>query len=171
MGINVTKKIEFLVILCAFLGFLSCSTRNVVVVKRPSPPASAKNYGQKKASGNHVESGKKFFHKGKFRKALQEFNKAVDKDPNNWEAFYYRGLTYQKLRKFNESILSFEMAIELSKGDKHKVSEIRVSLGQSYETLGMPEKAKSEYQFALSIDPGNKKALEGYGRVKHKKKK
>ena len=63
------------------------------------------------------------------------------------------------------------MAIELNKGDKHQVSEIRVLMGQSYESLGRFEKAKTEYQFALLIEPGNKKALEGYGRVKHKKKK
>ena len=165
------KKIEFLIIAFVFLGFLSCSSRHVVVVNKPSPPVRAKNYGQKVASGNHVKNGKKFFYKGKFQKALQEFNKAVDKDPSNWEAFYYRGLTYQKMRNFNKSIVSFEMAIELNKGDKHWVSEIRVLMGQSYESLGRFEKAKTEYQFALSIEPGNKKALEGYGRVKYKKKK
>lgn len=165
------KKIEFLIIVCSFLGFLSCSSRHVVMVKKSSPPARAKNYGQKVASGNHVESEKKFFYKGKFRKALQEFNKAIDKDPNNYEAFYYRGLAFQKIGDFKKSIPSFEMAIELNKGDKLWVSEIRVFLGQSYESLGRFEKAKTEYQFALSIDPGNKKALEGYGRVKRKNKK
>jgi Tfp pilus assembly protein PilF len=171
MGISMTKKTELLIIIWALLAFLSCSSGQVVIVKKSSHPVRAKNYGQKVASRNHVENGKKFFHKGKFPKALQEFNKAVDKDPNNYEAFYYLGLTQQKMGNFKRSVASFEMAIELNKGDKLWVSEIRVSLGQSYESLGNFDKAKAEYQFALSIDPSNKEASEGYGRVKRRNKK
>ena len=171
MSVSFIKKIGLLIILCFFLGFLSCSSRQVVVLKKSSPAKSAKNYGQKVASGNHVENGKKFFYKGKFHKALQEFNKAIDKDPNNYQAFYYRGLAFQKMGDFKKSIPSFEMALELNKDDKLWISEIRISLGQSYESLGRFEKAKAEYQFALSIDPGNKQAMDGYGIVKRKNKK
>lgn len=165
------EKVKFLVIISVLLTFLSCSSGKVLVTGKSSPPPKAKTYGQKVASGNHLESGKKFFHKGKFRKALQEFNKAVDKDPRNWEAYYYLGLTQQKMGYYKESIPRFEMAIELNQGDKVRVSEIRVCLGVSYESLGNIEKAKAQYQFALSLNPDNKNASDSYSRIKAKKRK
>ncbi len=165
------EKVKFLIIISLLLTFLSCTSRKVVVIGKSPHPPSAKNYGQKVASGNHLQNGMKFFRKEKFSKALQEFKKAVDEDPSNWEAFYYLGLTYQKMGYYKKSISSFEMAIELNKGNKVWISEIRVCLGRSYESLGNFEKAKAQYLSALSLDPTNKKASNGYSRVKRKNKK
>jgi len=165
------EKVKFLIILSFLLTFLSCTSKEIVVVRKSQNPPPAKNYGQKVASRNHLENGIKFFHKAKFGKALQEFKKAVDKDPRNWEAYYYLGFTYQKLGYYKRSISKFKIALELNKGDKVRVSEIRVCLGRSLEFLGNFEKAKAQYQLAMSLDPGNEEASSGYSRIKRKGKK
>ncbi len=48
------------------------------------------------------------------KEALKFFKKAIEFDPNNFEAFYLMGGTLYKLRKVKEAHLCFDIAVELS---------------------------------------------------------
>lgn len=51
-----------------------------------------------------------------FNLALKNFNEVILTEPNNIEALYYRGLTYQSLNKFSEACNDWSSAMKL--GDK-----------------------------------------------------
>lgn len=156
-----------------FLFSFSCAER-MIVIERPTPappPTLAKNYGQEVASQKHLANGKKFYHRGKYAKALQEFKKAVIADPRNWEAHYYLGLCYQKLEHYRESIPEFRLSLEAENLDKIFVSKVRFSLAYSLEITGGLEESEVQYKLAYSLDPENKSAYKGMERVKEKRKK
>jgi len=154
-----------------FLLFFSCAERTIVI-ERPSPappPPPAKNYGQTVASGKHLANGKKFYNRGKYAKAMQEFNKAVEADPRNREAHYYLGLCYQKLEYYKESIPEFRLSLEVEGGDNLFISRVRFSLAYSLEKNEALDESEAQYQLAYSLDPQNKSAYKGMERVKEKR--
>jgi tetratricopeptide (TPR) repeat protein len=161
---------------CSILFFLlifSCAERTIVI-ERPGPatsPPQAKNNGQTVASGKHLANGKKFYNQGKYPKALQEFNKAVEADPRNREAHYYLGLCYQRLEYYKESIPEFKLSLEVAGGDNLFNSKVRFSLASSLEKIEALEESQAQYQLAYSLDPDNKAAFKGIQRVKEKREK
>lgn len=161
---------------CAILLFLfifNCAERTIVI-ERPSPvtpPPPAKNYGQTVASGKHLANGKKFYNQGKYPKAMQEFNKAVEADPQNREAHYYLGLCYQKLEYYKESIPEFKLSLGVAGGDNLFASRVRFSLASSLEKIEALEESEAQYQLAYSLNPDNKDAFKGIQRVKEKREK
>jgi len=159
---------------CSILFFLflfSCAERSIFI-ERPSPappPPPAKNYGQTVASGKHLANGKKFYNQGKYAKAMQEFNKAVEADPQNREAHYYLGTCYQKLDHYRESIPEFRLSLETEAGDNFFLSRVRFSLAYSLERVGSLEESEAQYKLAYSLDPHNKSAYKGMERIKEKR--
>ena len=51
---------------------------------------------------------------GNYNEAINDFNKAIDLNPNNANTFYLRGHTATLLRNYNEAIDDFNKAIELN---------------------------------------------------------
>jgi len=150
---------------------LNCAER-MIVIERPSPvspPPPTRNYGQEVASQNHLANGKKFYHRGKYAKALQEFRKAVIADPRNYEARYYLGLCYQKLEYYKDSITELDLCLEEENSDKLFISKVRFSLAYSFEMTGELDKSEVQYQLAYSLNPDNKSAYKGMERVKEKR--
>jgi tetratricopeptide (TPR) repeat protein len=167
-----TKLFRFCLIIF-FLLISSCAER-AIVIERPGQapaPAPVKNYGQTVASGKHLANGKKFYNQGKYAKAMQEFNKAVESDPRNQEAHYYLGQCYQKLGYYKESIPEFRLSLEVEGGDNLFISRVRFSLAYSLEKIGVLEESEAQYQLAYSLDPDNKAAYKGMARVKETRQK
>jgi len=159
---------------CAILLFLLCFScaQRTIFIERPGPapsPPPAKNYGQTVASGKHLANGKKFYNQGKYAKAMQEFNKAVEADPQNQEAHYYLGMCYQKLDHYRESVPEFELSLREEGGDNLFISRVRFSLAFSLEKVGSLEESEAQYKLAYSLDPGNRAAFKGMERVKEKR--
>lgn len=50
--------------------------------------------GQAVASENNFENGVKQYEKGHYKQAVHEFEKAIEKDPTNYKAYYYLGISY-----------------------------------------------------------------------------
>jgi tetratricopeptide (TPR) repeat protein len=166
------KFIKLFSVLLLSFSF-SCAQRTIII-ERPTPaptPVPAKNPGQVIASQNHLTNGKKFYNRDKYAKALQEFKKAVDADPQNWEAHYYIGLCYQKLGHYKESIPEFEVCIKVEIKDQHFLSKIRFGLAYSLEKTDNLEESEMQYKLAYSLDPDNKDAYKGVERVKEKRAK
>ncbi len=167
-----SKFLKLLLILLFSFSF-NCAERTVII-ERPSPyppPAPAKNTGQAVASQKHLANGKKFYNRGKYAKALQEFKKAVIADSQNWEAHYYVGLCYQKLGHYRESVPEFEICIKVEIKDQHFLSKIRFGLAYSLEKTGDLQESEIQYKLAYTLDPDNKDAYKGVERVKEKRAK
>lgn len=169
------KKMMNLILFLVFtvaLSFSGCTTRKVVVVEKesPPPPPAANNYGQSVASQKHVQNGIKHLNRGNYPKAAKEFDRAIAADPNNWEAHFYLGVTYQRWRHYHESVRPFRTAIELNRDDYRWVSKVRVHLGVTLEYTGNYEEARNEYNLAVTLNPDNKEAVSRLEKLKEKKK-
>lgn len=167
------KKLSFMLCLFVLAALSGCATRRVVVVEtqRPASP-EAGNQGQAVSSQKHVDNGLRQLNKGHYKQAAEQFQMAIDADPQNWEAHYYLGLTFQRWKRYHESEKYFRLAINLNSRDNAWVSKVRVYLGVTLEHEGDYDKAEREYQLAMSLDPGNHEASERWEGIskKHKSK-
>jgi Flp pilus assembly protein TadD len=149
-----------------------CASKKVVVVQQGGQTAGgADNQGLVIASHKLTENGKKFLRKGKYAQASQQFELAIEKDPTNWEAHYYLGLTYQQWKKHVDAVRCFRKSIDLHPQDKVWVSRVRVHIGVSFEYSGNYRDAEREYQLAMTLDPDNGEASHKWKSVSKKNKK
>jgi len=91
------------------------------------------------ASENHFENGVKHYEKGQVKQAIHQFEKAVEKNPANFKAYYYLGLCYKRQGAPKKAHRHFEKAIELNADDDVWVAKVKAEMG----TAG-PDKAKKK---------------------------
>jgi len=82
-------------------------------------------------------------------KAISDFTKAIELDPDNARYYSSRGASYERLEEYDEAISDATKAIELDSEDADSYS----TRGSSYDKLGAHEKAISDYTKALELDP------------------
>ena len=61
----------------------------------------------------HLRTGLSLYRKKIYRKALHEFDKAIEIDPNNYRAYYWRGRVHLRLKRFKEATTDFKRVIKL----------------------------------------------------------
>ncbi len=83
-----------------------------------------------------------------FKKAKNIFNKIIEIDPNNYRAYYNKGIAYFNLNEIEKAKQSYEKALSLKPDYKHCI----YNLGLLYETIGDLHKALIHYEKALKID-------------------
>ncbi len=54
------------------------------------------------------------FDKFEYLDAIKSYDKAISLDGNNYIAFHNRGLTYDKIQKYDQAIKDFSRAIEIN---------------------------------------------------------
>src|SRR5262249_25679927 len=118
-----------------------------------------------------------------FEKAIADFSKAIEIDPNYAESFNERGIAYREMKDYNRAIADQTKAIEInprfaraynSRGnayhemkdyaraiaDTDKAIEVDPSYaraynarGFTYQTMGEFDRALTDYTKAIEIDP------------------
>jgi len=92
-----------------------------------------------------------YFTKGEFEKALENFDQAIEINPNYYLAYYYRGMLLSwVIHDFVQAIKNFNKALNLIGGDD-RASLLR-RLGFVYQDCGFIEKARYYYQEAFALD-------------------
>ena len=86
--------------------------------------------------------------------AISCFEKALESDPRNAEAYYHLGLCYKEVQTTN-AVEAFKKAIEL----KPDYAEAYFNLGVTYLLLNMQEEAITVLRKAREINPDNDEAL------------
>ena len=140
------KKILFLTPLFLF----SCAEKTTVTVDSsyPRPP------GLIVASEKAVENGKKHLRKGNCRKAIQEFEKALDKNPNNFEALYWLGVAEGMCGYYSRSYDRLIVALRYSPEGGWK-ARVYATIGITLLYMGRENEAISYFERAKRIDPRN----------------
>ncbi len=85
------------------------------------------------------------------QEAMAAYDKAIEDDPNNADAYYARG--FAQLSQGDAAIMAIEdftKAIEL----KPQYARAYLMRGRAYEALGEMEKAKADRAKALELEPG-----------------
>ncbi|MCX5828610.1 MAG: cytochrome c oxidase assembly factor Coa1 family protein [Deltaproteobacteria bacterium] len=71
------------------------------------PPVAGKSAG-------NLSAGHRFFKQNDFKKAVAEYDLAIQTDPNNSSAYYWRGRSYNKLNLPDKAVADFKRTVELN---------------------------------------------------------
>lgn len=135
----------------AVLG--GCTASRTVIVQGGRPGPVAKAPGQVHASRAHTRNGVRFFERGQYRKAIQQFELAIAEDPANWEAHYYLGESYRELRDFDRCLVHYNRCRDLCHDDPNWVARVEFGVGVVFERRGDFRNARSHYELALVAVP------------------
>lgn len=159
-----------LTILIAIMIFVSgCATRTVVIKSHPtdSAPQAIKD-SKATVSDNHLDQGKHLYFKGNYNQATKHFIRSIANNRENWEAYYYLGLTQQKSNRFDRAIGSLNNSLKFAPDDPLVRSDINYALGISWEAEGYFLKADEKFKAAWKLNPKNPQTRAAIERVKNK---
>lgn len=105
-------------------------------------PLKTRPPGQAVASENHFENGVKQYEMGHYKQAIHQFEKAVQKDPTNFKAYYYLGLSHKGEGLIESALKYLEKAIDLNPNDKDWVAKVRVQMNACHQEKEKHGKAK-----------------------------
>jgi tetratricopeptide (TPR) repeat protein len=155
----VSKGVIFKLFLFSVVLFIfSCST---TVAVGESPRSEGRPPGLIIASDKAVENGKKHLRKGKCDKAIHEFNKALAKNPNNFEALYWLGVAEGMCGYYSTAYDRLMLALRYS---PNKGWEARVSatIGLILLLSDRDGDAQTYFGRARMIDPRNELVIRYY---------
>ena len=89
--------------------------------------------------------------RNEYEKALKDFKKAVELDPNEADYYFEKGLAYYYLEKYKEALKDFSKAIKLNP----KEAKYFYQKGYSYYLLNKNKEAIKEFHQAIKLDPNN----------------
>jgi Tfp pilus assembly protein PilF len=96
---------------------------------------------------------------GKFAKAMADFNRVLDSDPNNVVALSGRGEIYRQMGQYAEAMADFNRVLD---SDHNNVWVLR-SRGTTYRQMGQYAEAMADLSRALDSDSNNVFALSNRG--------
>jgi TolB-like protein len=108
--------------------------------------------------------GRYYQENGQFQKALDNYDMALEINPNNYSAYSYKGiiLTWQST-DYVRRIDNFHKALNLIRGGE-RPSLLR-DLGYAYLDVGFPEKAKHYFNEAYTLDSSKTDNLNALSQV------
>ena len=106
--------------------------------------------------------GMSYYYFKKYKKAFDDFNDAIHKNPKETAAFRYRGLVKEKLNQVNEAIIDYSMAISINP----EYDEVYIDRGRARRELGQYKSAIWDFNEAIRINPYNAEAFEDRGKTK-----
>ena len=87
--------------------------------------------------------------KGNYRKAEEDYTRAVEINKDHADAYYNRGLVLVKIKKYEQAIKDFSEAIRLNP----RSVDGYCNRGNAYLRLGKTDSALQDYNAALKINP------------------
>jgi tetratricopeptide (TPR) repeat protein len=93
--------------------------------------------------------GKYYSEIGKTEQAIEEFDKAIKLNPNDWMAYYEKGVFYWDADLVN-TINYLQKAASINRGQE--LPSLLGRIGVAYFIAGFPDKAKHYYQDNLKLD-------------------
>jgi tetratricopeptide (TPR) repeat protein len=130
------------VILAVLVGFTSCSRDPTVVKKR------------------YLESGNKYFDKGRYKEASIQYRNALKRDPKYGAAYYKLALVSLKMRDGGGALSALRRAVELIPLDQPDHWDAVSTLSDLYLVGGRDANGKVEKQFIDEVETFTKKLLE-----------
>jgi tetratricopeptide (TPR) repeat protein len=131
-----------------FLFLAGCATEKPVE-RAPLPTESAETY---------FKLGVDSSQKGEYKKAVSDYNKAIEINPEFVVAYLDRGFTYSKMGEYEKAMSDYNKAIEINP----RYAKAYYNRGFLYRKMGEYDKAISDYTKAIEID--SKYSLAYYNR-------
>jgi tetratricopeptide (TPR) repeat protein len=96
-----------------------------------------------------VLDGASNLNRGKTEKALKDFNRAIEIDPNHQDGYMGRADTLNVMGRYEESIPDYNKALEI----KPSLAPAYINRAIAYTHLGEHEKAIADFEKGLELDP------------------
>lgn len=105
------------------------------------------NDAKKALCESALQKGIDQYNKAKYNDALLTFNTLTMKDPSNGLIYYYRGMVYDELKKYQLAVADYKSAIKF----KSDLTYAYYAVAVDYDTLKNYPEAKKWYNFFISI--------------------
>lgn len=120
------------------------------------------------AVSDHFEKGNEFSRAGDFAKAVEEYQKALDIEPEDVDTMTNLGVAFYNLGQLNEAVEQYLNAVELAPNDADIHSNLAAAYVQLHQLSGEStelDQALAEYQKAIELNPNLSQAHFGLGVV------
>jgi len=107
-------------------------------------------------AGAYSNRGLAYAELGERKRAIEDYDKAIELNPDFAEAYYNRGIAYAKQQKYNEAIKDFDKAIELNPN----LAEAYIGRGVTYAEQQKYNEAIKDFDKAIELNPDD---AEAYG--------
>jgi tetratricopeptide (TPR) repeat protein len=111
--------------------------------------------GANETSIDWFMKGLDLYNQEKFDDSLHAYNRAIDLDPNDFEAWNNKGIDEGLLGRYDEALKSFEKAVAINES----YAQAWYNMGVIYDFKGYYYTAVQAYKRATQIDPSYQKAL------------
>jgi tetratricopeptide (TPR) repeat protein len=127
-------------------------------VEKKFKEAERKAYLDPAKALDEKTKGNDFFSKGQYPQAIQHYNEAIKRNPDDSRIYSNRAACYQKLAEFSLALKDCDECIKLDP------AFVKGYIRKGMALLAMKEnsKATAAFQKALEIDPNSQEALDGY---------
>jgi hypothetical protein len=125
---------------------------------------TASTLPQRAASLRLTEEGRKLIDGGAPGKGLPRLEQSIAIDSTNPYSYFYLAKAHHKLGRHKESLSFLDVAESRLAGEAYWLAEVHALRGENFRALGMVDRAEASYSKALSINPGNRTAVEATSR-------
>jgi hypothetical protein len=125
---------------------------------------TASTLPQRAASLRLTEEGRKLIDGGAPGKGLPRLEQSIAIDSSNPYSYFYLAKAHHKLGRHKESLNFLDVAESRLAAEAYWLAEVYALRGENFRALGMGEQADASYSKALSINPGNRTAIEATSR-------
>lgn len=108
-----------------------------------------------------INLGRVYLYQGLLTDAFEMFNRAINIDPYDEDAYFYLGVYYGKIKKYEEAVECYEKSLSIN----IEQSETHLNLGICYYRLDLYNEALNEYELAYKYDNECVQAKENKGIV------
>jgi tetratricopeptide (TPR) repeat protein len=147
-------RVLCLACLCIMLGLAACGS----TTPTEEPPSAE----------DHFRKGNEFSQSGDFEKAVEEYTKALELEPENVDAMSNLGVTYYNLGQLDEAIEQYSNALELAPRDADIHSNLAAAYVQKHQQSGAQDQLESaleQYTESIELEPNLAEAHFGQGVV------
>lgn len=103
----------------------------------------------------HFALGEVYYKESKYRPAIQEYQAALELNPDVAELYNDLGLAYEGELSWPEAIASYQTGLKVKSLDAHTKINLLLNLGNCYSRLRYPDIASAYYHKVLELEPGH----------------
>jgi tetratricopeptide (TPR) repeat protein len=110
-------------------------------------------------AGYYNDRANKYYEKGRYDDAIEDYTRALQVNPNDPVAYYDRANAYYRKGQYDRAVEDYTKAVEINPQDE----EAYFNRGLAYFSLGRFEEAAGDYSRAIEIDPQDADAYNNRG--------
>ena len=130
----------------------------------PESSRSSSGSDLDEATRGYYNRGNSYSRQGQYQQAIEDYDKAIELDPNVAPAHHNRGISYHALGQNERAIEDYDKVIELDPND----GRAYYNRGNSYSRQGQYQQAIDDYDKVIELDPNDAEPYSDRGSSYHR---